>query len=420
MSTRRILHAADIHLDSPLRNLESYDQAPLEQIRGASRRAFENLVRLAVDEQVDLVVIAGDLYDGDWKDQNTGLFFVGQAAKLVRAGIPVVVIRGNHDAENVMTSSLPLPKNPDGSDIMMGSKEVDCRTFESIGVSVHGRSFRTKAEFEDLSRSYPRPHGGMFNLGLLHTSLTGAQGHDTYSPCKPSELSAKGYDYWALGHVHTRGEHGLPGETPIVFSGNIQGRHIRESGVKGCYILNIDQRGEIDRHFHPLDVVRWESVEIDAGDGQSTDDILETYRSWLGRTIAEIGDRLLVSRVSVVGTSAMHRQLHRQRHRLESSLRAVAVSHGGGQAWMEKFQLRTVASDQKFGVGDLDGPLASVSKIVDQLRSSAERGELIAREFAPLIKKLPDQHETFDTTDLSWVDELIESAAADLLGRLEE
>ncbi|WP_302118810.1 metallophosphoesterase family protein [Allorhodopirellula heiligendammensis] len=416
---RRILHAADIHLDSPLRNLESYDQAPLEQIRGASRRALENLVKLAIDEEVDLVVIAGDLYDGDWKDQNTGLFFVGQAAKLTQAGIPLVVIRGNHDAENVMTSSLPLPKNPDGSEIMLASKKVDCRTFESIGVAVHGRSFRTKAELEDLSQSYPRPLSGMFNLGLLHTSLTGAEGHDTYSPCKPIELSAKEYDYWALGHVHTRGEHGLADAAPIVFSGNIQGRHIRESGAKGCYILDIDERGGIALKFHPLDVVRWESFELHTSDMQSTDEILDAYESWLGTTLAQIGDRMLVSRVSIVGPSKIHHQLHQQRHRLESSLRATAITHGGGQAWMEKFRLRTTSPNKKLNVGDLDGPLASISSVVERLRTSVDRGDLIAGEFTSLVKKLPDQHETFDPTDLQWVDELIESAAADLLGRFD-
>lgn len=420
MSTRRILHAADIHLDSPLRNLESYDQAPLEQIRGASRRALENLVRLAIDEEVDLVVIAGDLYDGDWKDQNTGLFFVGQAAKLTRAGIPLVVIRGNHDAENIMTSSLPLPKNPDGSEIMMQSKKVDCRTFESIGVAVHGRSFQAKAELEDLSRSYPRPLSGMFNLGLLHTSLTGAEGHDTYSPCKPIELSAKEYDYWALGHVHTRGEHGLPGTAPIVFSGNIQGRHIREPGAKGCYLLNIDDRGKIDLNFHELDVARWESFEVDASQLQSIDEILDAYEIWLGNKIAEIDDRLLVSRVSIVGATPLHNQLHQQRNRLESALRATAVTHGGGQAWMERFRLKTTTPSQKFDAGDLDGPLASVTKIVERLRSSMTRGDLITSEFATLIKKLPDQEQAFNADNIEWIDELIESAAAELLGRFEE
>jgi DNA repair exonuclease SbcCD nuclease subunit len=419
MSIRRILHAADIHLDSPLRNLQTYDQAPLEQIRGASRRALENLVRLAINEDVDLVVIAGDLYDGDWKDQNTGLFFVGQAAKLTRAGIPLVVIRGNHDAENVMTSTLPLPKNPDGSAIMMDADKVDCRTFESLGVSVHGRSFRSKAELEDLSKSYPRPHSGMFNLGLLHTSLTGAEGHDTYSPCKPVDLTAKQYDYWALGHIHVRGEHGLPDGAPIVFSGNIQGRHIRESGAKGCYILDINSRNKCECKFHPLDVVRWESFEINASTVEHVDDIIDAYENWLATTMESIDDRLLVSRVSIVGASDLHNQLHQQRHRLEAALRATSISHGAGQAWMEKFRLRTSTPTHAADVGDMDGPLASVAKIVDELRASASRGELIAAEFASLVRKLPDQEAVFDANNLEWVDDLLESAAADLLGRFE-
>ena len=178
MANRKILHAADIHLDSPLQRLGTYDDAPVERIRGASRRALENMVTLAINEQVDLVVIAGDLYDGDYRDQNTGLFFVRQASKLIDEGIPLVVIRGNHDAMNVMTSTLPLPKNPDGSDIMMSEKKVDLRIFDQSGIVVHGRSFRKRAETEDMSQHYPTPVRGMFNLGLLHTSLTGAPGHE--------------------------------------------------------------------------------------------------------------------------------------------------------------------------------------------------------------------------------------------------
>ncbi len=204
--TRKILHAADIHLDSPLQKLGSYEGAPADQIRRASRRALENMVRLAIDEAVDLVLVAGDLYDGDWPDQNTGLFFVAQASRLVEAGIPIVVIRGNHDAANRMTSSLPLPKNPDGSEIMMRSDQVDLRQFESLGVAVHGRSFQSRAESDNLAAGYPSPISGMFNVGLLHTSLTGAEGHDPYAPCTPAQLADKRYDYWALGHIHARAE----------------------------------------------------------------------------------------------------------------------------------------------------------------------------------------------------------------------
>ena len=225
MSVRKILHAADIHLDSPLQKLDVYENAPVEQIRGASRRALENLVQLAIDQTVDLVVIAGDLYDGDWPDQNTGLFFVSQAARLVNAGIPLVVIRGNHDAANVMTATLPLPTNPDGSEIMLSSEQVDSRLFESIGIAVHGRSFRSRAETENMALAYPQPRSGLFNLGLLHTSLTGVEGHEPYAPCTPAQLADKNYDYWALGHVHTRAMCGLKDAAPVVFSGNVQGRH---------------------------------------------------------------------------------------------------------------------------------------------------------------------------------------------------
>ena len=105
------LHAADVHLDSPLKGLERYDGAPVDQIREATRRALENLVALAISRAIDFVLIAGDLYDGDWKDHNTGLFFVAQMSKLHEAGIPVIVVHGNHDAASEMTQKLRLPEN---------------------------------------------------------------------------------------------------------------------------------------------------------------------------------------------------------------------------------------------------------------------------------------------------------------------
>src|SRR3954454_16920324 len=107
----RFLHAADIHLDSPLRGLDKYEGAPLHAIRGATRKAFTALIQLALAEHVDFVLLAGDLYDGDWPDYNTGLYLVRQMARLREAGIPVVAIAGNHDAENRMTRSLALPDN---------------------------------------------------------------------------------------------------------------------------------------------------------------------------------------------------------------------------------------------------------------------------------------------------------------------
>ena len=111
MSEFCFLHAADIHLDSPMRGLEADPDAPAKLIREASRAAFRNLIDLAIEERVAFVLIAGDLYDGDWQDWRTGLFFIEQVARLVDAGIRMCMVAGNHDAASVITRNLRLPQH---------------------------------------------------------------------------------------------------------------------------------------------------------------------------------------------------------------------------------------------------------------------------------------------------------------------
>ena len=194
----RFLHAADPHLDSPLHGLQFHEGAPVELLRGATRRAFENLVQLAIDEQVDFVVIAGDVYDGDWKDYSTGLYFRGQMVRLGDEGIPVYLIAGNHDAASVITRKLGLPENVH----VFSTRSAESMDVASLPVVIHGRGFPNRAVPENLVEEYPAAIPGKFNLGMLHTSLTGKPGHDTYAPCSEMDLRGKGYDYWALGHIH--------------------------------------------------------------------------------------------------------------------------------------------------------------------------------------------------------------------------
>jgi exonuclease SbcD len=135
----KFLHAADLHLDSPMHGLAAYDGAPVDELRGATRRALVNLVDLALEEQVAFVLIAGDVYDGSWRDFNTGLFYVAQMRRLREAGIPVVAIAGNHDAESRMTKGLPLP---DGY-IALTSTRPQTVELTELGVVIHGQSFAT-------------------------------------------------------------------------------------------------------------------------------------------------------------------------------------------------------------------------------------------------------------------------------------
>ena len=225
----KFIHAADIHLDSPLRGLERYEGAPVDEIRQATRRALENLVSLAVESEVDFVLLVGDLYDGDWRDHNTGLFFAKQMSEFRKAGIKVFLIAGNHDAQNVMTKSLRLPDNVH----QLNTSKPETVRLEELGVAIHGQGFRTKAVTKNLAMDYPAAIPHVFNIGLLHTSVTGREGHDNYAPCTPTNLVDLNYDYWALGHVHTR--ECLSEDPPIHFPGNVQGRHIREAGPKGVW-----------------------------------------------------------------------------------------------------------------------------------------------------------------------------------------
>lgn len=396
VSTRKILHAADIHLDSPMQNLEAYPDAPVEAFRGATRVALSNLVDLAISQRVDLVVIAGDLYDGDWDDAHTGLFFVSQAARLRAAGIPIVVIRGNHDAALLMTNTLRLPDNPDGSMILMDHQAVDRRVFESIGVAVHGRSFATKAVTDDLSLDYPMPIPGYFNLGLLHTCLTGSDGHQPYAPTSPEKLQSKGYDYWALGHIHDRRHCHQSGQTPIVFSGNIQGRHIRETGPKGCLILTIDSANQVQTTFHPLDVTRWALMPFDASQATHTDELFEAFSSWLQDQLDLAGHRPLAVRVRISGRTKFHESWHRDVFGLENQLRAVALQHGGGRVWIEQLRIRTEAASardpQQITIGaNAEGPYASLHHVLSQLRNQNTTDDSIPKLLKPLWNKLPAQ-----------------------------
>ena len=231
MLSFRFIHTGDIHLDSPLKGLAGQQSAAAERIRAAPRAAFENLISQAIEEEVDFVVIAGDLYDGDWRDYQTGLYFVKQMGRLSEAKIPVFLLHGNHDAESQITRKLTLPPNVS----VFSARKPETFQLPHLNVALHGHSFRQRDVTDNLVPAYPPPLAGCFNIGVLHTGLGGMPGHANYAPCAIEDLINKGYDYWALAHVH---QAAVLNERPhVVFCGNLQGRHIRETGAKGASLV---------------------------------------------------------------------------------------------------------------------------------------------------------------------------------------
>ncbi|MDP9841689.1 metallophosphoesterase family protein [Streptosporangium lutulentum] len=330
----KLLHAADLHIDSPLRGLSAYEGAPAEKLRTASRRALENLVALAISESVDGVLLAGDVYDGDWPDFQTGLFFGRQMSLLGREGIPVYLVSGNHDAQNRMTRQLRLPDNVHMLDI----NEPQTVRDEARGLAVHGQGFAHRDVTDNLALSYPAPCRDLFNVGLLHTALTGRDGHDNYAPCTVNDLSSKGYDYWALGHVHTRE---VVSEDPwIVFPGNIQGRHARETGPKGCTLVTVEDLRVVSAVHHDLDVARWEHLRVDISEADDLDSAADLVSHQL--RVLPPGP-LRAVRVSVTGRSAAHLELWREEHRFVNEVRSLA--NDLGELWVEKVRNETQPPD---------------------------------------------------------------------------
>ena len=423
----KFLHAADIHLDSPLKGLEEYDGAPIDVIRGAPRRALENLVDLAIRESVDFVVIAGDLYDGDWRDFNTGMFFVRQMSKLREAGIRVYLIAGNHDAINTMTRRMRLPANPEGDGLMLSHEQAETRRLEDLGVAIHGRSFANQAEFQNMVPDYPRPASNWFNIGLLHTSLNGSDEHDTYAPCTAADLSSKGYDYWALGHIHKRSilpSEGLPFATsPALYSGNIQGRHIREPGPRGCFVVSVDERRRIDVRFHPLDVFRWDVCLVSCIDAKSTDDVLEQFRKSLLDLVQRHGARPIGVRVILDGSTPAHQRLTSQRDQVTAEIRSAATIVSGGQVWIEKLRLTTSYPQEREFPMDNDGPFAELMQYLDDLPNDAEALSELMGELKDLAKKLPadltQMPDGLPLTQIDWIREVVRELKPLLLDRLQ-
>jgi DNA repair exonuclease SbcCD nuclease subunit len=412
----KFIHAADIHLDSQLKGLERYEGAPVEELRGATRRALENLVRLAIDEEVAFVLIAGDLYDGDWHDHKTGLFFAGQMSQLREAGIAVLLISGNHDAANRMTRSLQLPDNV----IKLSAKKPESREFDDFGVTVHGQGFATAAVMDNLALAYPKATPGHFNIGLLHTCGTGREGHERYAPCALDDLRLKGYDYWALGHIHQRER--LCHEQHIYFAGNLQGRHIREAGAKGCLVVTVDDRRQADVRFEPLDVVRWEVAGIDATEAADGYAVLDRFSRQLRDLLSNSEGRMLAVRVDVAGACRAHEALAAEPLRWTNELRAVARDVGLGNVWLEKIKLRTSPASLDDDSRLSEGPLGELIDYLHELRERPGDLSWLAGELAELKRKLPAElQEGEDAIGLdnpAWLASLLENVQPILVSRL--
>lgn len=380
----RFIHAADIHLDSPLTGLSAYPDAPAQMLRSATRDAFTNLVNEAIEQQVDFMVIAGDLYDGGWKDHNTGIYFCREMGRLKKAGINVYVKFGNHDAESEMTKKLVLPDNVHAFE----SRKAHTFVIDGLKVALHGRSFKDAATTENLAQTYPDPVPGMFNIGVLHTALGVHSTHANYAPCTIDELYAKGYQYWALGHVH---EYQMwQGPATVVFPGNLQGRHIRETGPRGAVLVTADETGvqKVERLF--VDVLRWHGVNVDASGCNSMADVVRAISKEL-EAIVESSPPTMPSavRVTITGKTPVHGELFGMEAQLRAEVLASAATIAPDRLWIEKVKTGTTASDETDAIRARGDALADLQEFFEQAQTDPEFLASLKDDLMTLVSKAP-------------------------------
>jgi DNA repair exonuclease SbcCD nuclease subunit len=370
------VHAADIHLDSPLTGLAARNPEFSAVVRGATRRAFANIVDLAIGEGAAFVIIAGDLYDGTWKDQATGQYAVAQLARLSRAGIRSFIAFGNHDAESRISRHLTAPPGVH----IFDNRRCETKVLDDLGVAIHGRGYREAATTENLAASYCPPLAGLTNIAVLHTALEGHPPHAPYAPCTVGQLVAHGHDYWALGHVHERS---VRWEHPfIVYPGNAQGRHVRETGAKGAMLVHVRDGAITSVDPRVCDDVRWARAEVDARPARDMGELLQGVGAALREALRDVADRPAAARVVLKARGPLRRRLLADADWFEGEVRAQAATLSE-TLWIE--QVRIEAGE--------DTPWSGLPPELAAILAGAEADEDCARAIraavAPLMEKLP-------------------------------
>lgn len=303
-------------------------------IGGATRQAFSGIVDLCIDERVDALLIAGDLYDGDQTSMKTARFLAAELGRLSTAGIRGFIIRGNHDALSRVSKELVLP---DAVKLFGGRVEhvVIERGAGEKPVAIHGLSFTEATAPESLLPRYKPAVPDAINIGMMHTSLGGAPGHDPYAPCSPGELIATGFEYWALGHIHKRSV--VTGSATIVMPGMPQGRDIGEDGPKSVTLVAIDDDGTVRLEERPTALAEFARIAIDASGLTDWADLAHAITLSLTQARAAAQAPQLVVRLAFFGETPLAWRMRRDADLLMAESEERGARAGG--VWIDKLDI---------------------------------------------------------------------------------
>jgi DNA repair exonuclease SbcCD nuclease subunit len=377
MESLRFIHAADLHLDSPFRGIGSASQKLKERLQSATLGALRRVVDHAIECKADFIVIAGDLYDSKDRNLRALVSFRNEMERLAERNIPAYIVHGNHDPLNGWGSGFKLPPN-----VVTFGGHADTEPFLRRGreaAQITGISYMRERVTDNLASSLQPGDGAPYSIAVLHANVGHQTGHADYAPATVEELSAAGFNYWALGHVHTRTV--LATEpTVIVYPGNTQGRNPREAGARGCYQVDIDTHGRAHLEFIDTSMARWTHLELSIAGLTSMDQLVDLMLE-KAREAAASFDGPMVARCTIRGNGMLHRDLQRDdmNEELAEVLGSVVIAESVRIATGPDLDFESIARTETM--------VSDFLKLTEHALQDPEMRQRLAESLAPLFRR---------------------------------
>lgn len=337
------IHTADLHLDSPFRGISEVHEKIGLELTEATFRTFNKMIDLCIEKQVDFLLITGDIYDGADRSLRAQLLFRDGLKRLSESGIKAYIVHGNHDPLDGWSANLDWPKNVHifkGKSVEKVLVEKDGEEMAQIyGISFHNREIKTNLtnKFPKISQSKK----ALFTIGMLHCNVGTNTGHEPYAPCTLQDLITRNFDYWALGHVHKKAI--INEDNPLViYPGNPQGLHPKETGARGCFLVNVNENGEPTAEFIEIGFIKWFEEELSIDFLYTEQELISKIHNYIENIREEAGERSSVCRIILTGRSALHSSIARKGV-LDDILRDIREDEEGEKqfVWIESIEDNT-------------------------------------------------------------------------------
>jgi DNA repair exonuclease SbcCD nuclease subunit len=377
MRSVRFVHAADLHLGAPFTGVDASDARVRTALVASIPEALDRIVALCLEEKVDFLLLAGDIYNGGDKSTPARFRFHAAVQRLADADIPVYIARGNHDPADAWSSGPTLPATVR----YFSTAEVEALPVERDGevlCTLYGRSYEHAAEKRDLAAGFRRLDSGGIAVGVLHANVGGREGYLDYAPASMDTLRGAGMDYWALGHIHK--PEVLSVSPAIVYAGSPQGLNPKETGEHGCYLVEAGPSGA-KIEFRPLCSIVWSRVAVDASTCADSEGVRDLLRRACEEMRADADGRPAIARIEMTGRSEAHEALVRgtEMADLLADLREEQLG-ADPWVWIDRVSDHTSAS---LDIGRLRGSqdfAGDLVRLVDELAAQPGGAEPLLTE----------------------------------------